>query len=154
MEKHKTVAVLQFPLPFAWMKRDGKVIPDVFFSGVAVACALRDRIYSTLQILCTTEAAYNAMLQYSGSKTFQPYSNVSSFKLTVQVTVTHTTTPLTFNAIDVCRVLATPTFVVSEVPVTQAMAYLVSRDNFVAKDVLLLHDAGVDVTNVLNSLNN
>ena len=154
MIRSKVPAVLKFPLPFDWLKQDGKTIAGVMFSGVCVANACRDRIYSQIQILCTSEDAYQIMLQYSGRRQFQPYTNVSSFKLTVDVAVIHTTTPLMFNAMDVCRVVATPTIVMaeSEELLTKMSAVLISKDNLVARDILDLHDAGIDMKPVVNAL--
>lgn len=154
MIKAKVTTSIKFPLPFEWLKVDGKVVPGVMFSGVCVACACRDRIYSQIQILCTSEDAYQAMLRYSGRQTFQPYTNVSSFKLTVDVTVTHTNTPLMFNAMDICRVVVTPTIVMAETEdmLTTMRAVLLNKDSLVARDVLDLHDAGIDIKPVIQSL--
>lgn len=124
MNKFKTPHVLKFPLPFHLLKSpERKVINGAFFTGLAVANALRNKIYSSLTVVCTNADAFNAVIANLGGHNpakhvFQAYSNISTFKLNIRIDVVIAEKPMDYCEFNVHRVLATPSLVYAESSIT------------------------------------
>ena len=154
MIKKRTSDLLEFPLPFELIKKDNVLIPGVFLSGLCVALAIRDRIYSKVQILCTTDDAYEELKTLDKtSVSFRPYSNVRNFILNVTVYVHRTNKPAAFNGLNVCNVMATPSHIFTEnEEYLERNAVNILNSNWEQDDLLKLHNAGLDIMPVISTL--